>query len=336
MQTLARTDFQRSGKISEGKSAALFADGKKWCPRCRRVKPRAAFSHNRAGSTGLSGACRKCRKLEKSERIARNAGQPDPTALARFNSKVLKIPKGCWIWRGALDERGHGIFTIRAKSILAHRAAVEIFGGEIPAGKASWLTCRVPPCVNPAHVIFCSRRELSTIHAKDNPFARNARKEKCDPHGHEYTPENTHWHYALGTRGGVGRICIACHKLRKPNTTIKPNTREDALSKRSMRLTELAFNATKHLNRAIRDDVRGELMAYLLARKSAPRGEKLAALVKRLARAEWKLVPDPFGRSVDAPIGEDGNSLLDLVHDLSILGDPEALWLTNEAAAIEE
>lgn len=332
MQTVLRTDFYSSdGRISDGKAKALYAEGQKWCPMCKRVRLFSAFNRNRSVRNGFNALCRQCARRQHLERVARIADIPDATAMARFMAKVRKISNGCWLWRGAWDENGHGLFVLRGKTVLAHRAAYEVFDREVPAGMTSWQTCRVPPCVNPDHVIFCTRRDLSTKYAKDNPFARNARKDKCDPHHHPFTPDNTNWHVVVGTKGGVGRICIACHKLRRPNTTIKPNSREDALSKRSVLLTELAFDLTKRVNVAIRDDVRGELMAVLLARKSVPREDKLKALVKRLSTAEWKMLPNAFGQSLDAPLGDDGGTMLDLVPDSSVFAEPELLWsMTDE------
>lgn len=330
---LVVSDFCANGRISDEKSAALWQEGKKWCPHCKKVRSSQAFGSNRAATNGVMSCCRKCRKEQKADRIARLTSAPDPTAERRFLEKVLKIRgrDACWIWRGALDEAGHGLFTIRAKQVLARRAAVELFRGERHDGETSWLKCGVPPCVNPDHVIFCTRRDLSLIYAKDNPFARNARKDSCI-RGHAFTPSNTHHHYVVGD-GAVGRTCIECHRARKPGTRIGPRTREEALSDRSIRLTQLVFDATKHLNRTVRDDVRGELMAVLLSRRAAPRGEKLAALVRRLCREEWALQPNPFGRSIDAPIDEDGGTLLDLLPDQSMLSDPEAIAMALEDSA---
>jgi hypothetical protein len=130
----------------------------------------------------------------------------------------------------------------------------------------------------------------------------------------------------MAKKGGLGRECIACLKLRKPNSTMKPNTRADALSARIVLLTKMAFASTKHLAREIREDVRGELMAVLLAQKGAPRGEGLSALVKKLAASEWRVLPDRFERSSDAPMNEDGGTLLDIIPDRSIWGiDPSDL-----------
>jgi hypothetical protein len=322
MHGLSKADFHNCGRISDSKSAELFTHGKKWCARCRRVRGLSAFSRNRAVKGGYSGHCRQCRKSIKAERVARIADQPDSTALERFTAKIHKTKQGCWIWRSALDESGHGIFVMRGKTMLAHRAAVEVFGKAIPPGKVSWLTCRVPPCANPDHVMFCTRRELSTEHAKDNPFARNARKDHCAPHGHPYSPDNTHWFFVLGGRGGVRRDCIACHKLRRPNTKVQPNTREDALSDRTAQLTKLAFEETRALNPQIREDVRNELVAVLWGRKGVPRGNWVKRLVKKLSAAEWSRLPGRFGLSADAPLSEDGGTLLDVTADASIFADP--------------
>lgn len=327
MYELTTKDFCRNGRIRDASGDCLRSIGQKWCPQCKKAKRNAAFDPNASLKGGLSCCCRKCRVRQRAERRAGAAERPDTTAVVRFMANVRKIKTGCWVWTGKLNDDGHGTFDLRARSMSAHRAAAEIFQGrKLAKRQIARLTCGVPPCVNPDHVMFCSRRELSTLYAKENPFGRNAAKDCCEPHKHPFSPENTHWRYVMAKKGGLGRECIACLKLRKPKSTMKPNTREDALSARIVLLTKVAFASTKHLAKEIREDVRGELMAVLLAQKSAPRGEELGALVKKLAAHEWGVLPDRFGCSSDAPINEDGGTLLDLTADNSIWGiDPSEL-----------
>ena len=73
------------------------------------------------------------------------------TPEARFWSKVEKT-ETCWIWRGARDDKGYGSLGINGKILRAHRVSYEWLIGPIPEGLVLDHLCRVPPCVNPAHL----------------------------------------------------------------------------------------------------------------------------------------------------------------------------------------
>ena len=59
---------------------------------------------------------------------------------------------GCWLWQGAINNRGYGQIRIRGRLWLAHRAHYERAHGPIPAGLVLDHLCRVHACVNPAHL----------------------------------------------------------------------------------------------------------------------------------------------------------------------------------------
>lgn len=59
---------------------------------------------------------------------------------------------GCWLWTGALDERGRGRVWHDGKLKLHHRAVWEILKGPIPKGAMLCHHCDNPQCGNPAHL----------------------------------------------------------------------------------------------------------------------------------------------------------------------------------------
>jgi site-specific DNA-cytosine methylase len=71
----------------------------------------------------------------------------------RFWSKVEKTDT-CWLWRGALNEHGYGIFGREASkdTVRAHRWAFENVVGQIPDGLDLDHLCRVRHCVRPDHL----------------------------------------------------------------------------------------------------------------------------------------------------------------------------------------
>jgi hypothetical protein len=76
----------------------------------------------------------------------------------RFWSKVEKT-QDCWYWLGSRDRWGYGQFSVAGKQILAHRFAYTMVVGPIPRGLTIDHLCRVPACVNPAHLEAVTSRE---------------------------------------------------------------------------------------------------------------------------------------------------------------------------------
>ena len=71
----------------------------------------------------------------------------------RFLDKVSPEPNsGCWLWIGAMRNRGYGSFQFRGGQWRAHRAAYEMFIGPIPDGLFVTHSCDTPSCVNPRHL----------------------------------------------------------------------------------------------------------------------------------------------------------------------------------------
>lgn len=91
---------------------------------------------------------------------------PQPTVDERFWSKVDKdgpphvmswdgslLDGPCWLWGGAHNEEGHGLFfPSRRSPIGAHRYSYRQLVGPIAEGLHLDHLCRNPPCVNPAHL----------------------------------------------------------------------------------------------------------------------------------------------------------------------------------------
>jgi hypothetical protein len=58
----------------------------------------------------------------------------------------------CWPWQRGKSSRGYGIFSVKHKSIRAHRFAYFLTHGPIPFGKIILHSCDNPPCCNPSHL----------------------------------------------------------------------------------------------------------------------------------------------------------------------------------------
>lgn len=72
--------------------------------------------------------------------------------LQRFEDKYLVAEDTCWIWEGALNHHGYGIFYFNKKTVRAHRYSYETVIGPIGDGLQLDHLCRNRACVNPYHL----------------------------------------------------------------------------------------------------------------------------------------------------------------------------------------
>lgn len=131
----------------------------------------------------------------------------------RFETKYEPEPNsGCWLWTASQDGHGYGQLSNRrgVSPYKAHRIAYELFVGSIPDGLTLDHLCRIPSCVNPAHLQPVTLRE--NILRGVGPTSENAAKTYCC-HGHELIPENTYiW---SGPNQPIMRQCRLCRQRRK-------------------------------------------------------------------------------------------------------------------------
>jgi hypothetical protein len=75
----------------------------------------------------------------------------------RFWSKVNKT-ETCWLWTAASSRGGYGAYGIGRKVYRAHRIAYEDHHATLlPASVELDHQCRIPACVNPAHMLPVNR-----------------------------------------------------------------------------------------------------------------------------------------------------------------------------------
>lgn len=119
----------------------------------------------------------------------------------------------CWIFDGALNHGGYGVFSVRprggvAKQYRAHRVAFELWVGPIPDGftvdhvRAQGCVSRA--CCNPAHLEAVTDAENAL--RGDGPPARVARRDRC-VNGHPFDMTRR-----VGDK--VYRDCSTCRRAR--------------------------------------------------------------------------------------------------------------------------
>ena len=96
-------------------------------------------------------------------------------AIIRFNQKyVVDEETGCWQWIGSINENGYGKFSIKCKSIRAHRFSYEYYVGPLEDRLVIAHICNNRKCVNYNHL----RQDTHKSNSIDMVISNNQWKQK--------------------------------------------------------------------------------------------------------------------------------------------------------------
>lgn len=94
-------------------------------------------------------------------------------AKERFWAFVRFELNGCWIWTGATDKNGYGVFGINKEksNIGAHVYAWELQHGPVPIGLCVLHSCDHPPCVRDSHLFLGTQADNVADRVRKNRSA---------------------------------------------------------------------------------------------------------------------------------------------------------------------
>ena len=143
------TVIKRDGTRQSNRNAQWLC--KCACGSCRTIDA-PALRHGKSTSCGCSS------RGDMAEKIAA-LSTPEPNT-------------GCWLWLGALNDRGYGRVKQVSRFRRAHIVSWELQRGPVPDGLCIDHLCRVKSCVNPDHMEPVTKRE-NTLRA--HAFRRSQR-----------------------------------------------------------------------------------------------------------------------------------------------------------------
>lgn len=146
-----------------------------------------------------------------------------PVRGAAFDERYSIQPEsGCWIWLGAVNDKGYGQIKINGVTTYAHRLSYERKYGPITETMELLHSCDVPSCVNPAHLTQGSHKKNMEDMAKRG---RSSKTPKNFGEGHNRgklkEPDimciraDSRTHKTIALEHGVSEQSIWCIKNRR-------------------------------------------------------------------------------------------------------------------------
>src|SRR5215468_11853814 len=99
--------------------------------------------------------------------------------MIRFLRHIDFDSADCWLWTGACDSGGYGVFNAApdARAALAHRWFYSALRNPIPADREIDHLCRVRHCVNPWHLEIVTA-QINQLRS-ESVSGKNARRTHC-------------------------------------------------------------------------------------------------------------------------------------------------------------
>lgn len=197
------------------------------CTLCSTEKSLGDFIRDVKKPLGYRFQCKTCisaraRGRRRALVDARNELNPVNPIIAnrRFDTRYEVDPNGCWIWTGATDRHGYGLFSINGTLRAAHRYAYARQNGAIPPELVLDHLCRNTRCVNPAHLEAVTSGE--NVRRGQHPNQMVVRERRCR-RGHSLIEPSS-----VCTDKKGGRACRVCVNERWRNDYRQRKARREA------------------------------------------------------------------------------------------------------------
>lgn len=122
--------------------------------------------------------------------------------------KNVIITSECWVWTGALNKDGYGIFSYCGKTIRAHRLSYLFAKGAIKKGLFICHKCDVRNCVNPSHLYEGTAKDNNRDTVKRGNHVSWYKNRTHCKNGHEYTEQTVYFN-----KNENRRVCKICRRL---------------------------------------------------------------------------------------------------------------------------
>jgi hypothetical protein len=133
--------------------------------------------------------------------------------VARFWSKVRRVPDGCWDWAARVDRGGYGIFSVtRDKLVRAHRLSWLLSEHPDPGAACVLHRCGNHRCVRPEHLYVGSlheRKEPRHVAANDSApplAARDWSARRTAPSGDRHWTRRDRERVPRGERSNLAKL----------------------------------------------------------------------------------------------------------------------------------
>lgn len=179
--------------------------------------------------------------------------------MDKFWPNVNKT-ESCWLWTGAVNSKGYGIFYYGGKNWVTHRLAYEKLIGAVPEGLELDHRCRQRNCCRPDHL-------EPVTHKENMSRGKWASRTHCK-NGHEFSGDN------LIVTKNSGRKCRECTRVNEGKKNMAADMRQHTFydsDAQAEALKKLAQVYRRSVGSLIREAIR-ELLEKHKTKRPHPRG----------------------------------------------------------------